>query len=98
MAAIWTHGVWTVTPGREEEFVAAWREMARDALAEFTPSSEPHLLRDRERPNVFRSFGEWDDAETVERFRAHIRPHLERIGALTESIEFYTLDEVGLHG
>jgi hypothetical protein len=25
MAKIWTHGIWTVKPGREDEFVAAWR-------------------------------------------------------------------------
>ena len=98
MAAIWTHGIWTVKPGREEEFAAAWREMARDALTECTPRAEPHLLRERERPNVFRSFGEWDDAETVARFREYIRPHIERIGELTESIEFVALDEVGLDG
>ena len=65
MPAIWTHGVWAVTPGREDESVAAWREMSRDALA-----------------------------ETVDRFRAHIRP----IGEVTESIELFALDEVGLDG
>jgi hypothetical protein len=32
MTGIWTHGVWTVKPGHEANFVAAWRAMARDAL------------------------------------------------------------------
>jgi hypothetical protein len=27
MANVWTHGVWTVKPGREDEFVTAWREL-----------------------------------------------------------------------
>jgi heme-degrading monooxygenase HmoA len=98
MPSLWTHGVWTVKPGREDEFVEAWREMARAAVAEFDPPGRPHLLRDRERPNVFRSFGPWNDAETVERFRASIRPRLDEIGELTESIEFFVLDEVELDG
>jgi heme-degrading monooxygenase HmoA len=98
MARIWTHGVWTVKPGREEEFVRAWQAMAQSAIAEFHPAESPHLLRERDRPNVFRSFGWWEDAETVQRFRAHIAPHLETIRDLTESMEFFALDEVPLDG
>lgn len=98
MPTIWTHGVWTVKPGREDEFIDAWRAMAGGAVAEFDPPGQPHLLRDRERPNVFRSFGPWDDPEAVERFRVFIRPHLERIGELVESMEVFALDEVPLDG
>jgi hypothetical protein len=98
MARIWTHGVWTVKPGREEEFIAAWRQMAGGAIEQLNPAGTPHLLRDRERPNLFRSFGPWDDVEEVERFRAFIQPHLERIRELTESVEIYTLDDVPLDG
>jgi hypothetical protein len=98
MATIWTHGIWTVKPGREDEFVAGWRALAREAVAEFDPPGTPHLMRDRERPNVFRSFGPWDDPEKVERFRAFIQPHLQGIGELTESIEIFTLDDVPLDG
>jgi heme-degrading monooxygenase HmoA len=98
MGRIWTHGVWTVKPGREEDFIEAWSAMARGAIGEFGPPESPHLLRERERPNVFRSFGWWEDAETVERFRAYIRPHLENIRDLTESIEFFALDEVPFDG
>ncbi len=98
MTRIWTHGVWTVKPGREDEFVAAWRTMAQAAMRELQPRAEPHLMRDRERPNVFRSFGGWDDPEQVERFRSLIRPHLEGIRDLTESIEVLTLDDVPLDG
>ena len=25
--SMWTHGVWTVKPGHEEEFVARWLEL-----------------------------------------------------------------------
>jgi hypothetical protein len=98
MAALWTHGVWHVKPGREDEFVAAWRAMARSAIAELDPPGTPHLLRDRDRPNVFRSFGPWSELEQVERFRAHIQPHLAAIRELTDSIEIFALDEVPLDG
>jgi hypothetical protein len=98
MTRIWTHGVWTVKPGREDEFVAAWRAMAHDAVREFQPPAEPQLMQDRERSNVFRSFGAWDDPQQVERFRGFIRPHLEGIRDLTESIEVLTLDDVPLDG
>jgi heme-degrading monooxygenase HmoA len=98
MGRIWTHGVWTVKSGREDEFIEAWRAMARSAVAEFHPAESPHLLREQERPNVFRSFGWWEDEETVQRFRAHIGPHLETIRALTDKVEFFGLDEVPLDG
>jgi heme-degrading monooxygenase HmoA len=95
---IWTHGVWSVKPGRADDFVAAWQAMARDAVAEFRPIGSPHLLRDRERPNVFRSFGPWSDPESVQRFRASIAPRLIEMQELTESIEFSVLDEVPFDG
>jgi quinol monooxygenase YgiN len=98
MTRIWTHGVWTVKPGREDDFIAAWRAMASDAVREFQPPEEPHLMQDRERPNVFRSFGVWDDPEQVERFRGFIQPHLQGMRELTESIEVLTLDDVPLDG
>jgi hypothetical protein len=98
MATIWTHGIWTVKPGRENEFVAAWRAMAREAVAEFEPPGSPQLMRDRERPNIFRSFGPWDDPDQVERFRTFIQPYLQGIKELTESTEFFALDDVPLDG
>jgi hypothetical protein len=84
----------TVEPGREDEFVAAWRAMADGAMAEFHPPERPHLLRDRERRNLFRSFGYWEDEKTVKRFRVFIQPHLTQIRELVEELEFFTLDEI----
>jgi heme-degrading monooxygenase HmoA len=95
---IWTHGVWTVKPGREDDFVAAWRAMAGAAVEELDPAGKPHLLRDRERPNVFRSFGPWNDMESVERFRALIQPHLAEIRQLTDEMDVFVLDELPLDG
>jgi hypothetical protein len=98
MARIWTHGVGTVKAGREDEFVAAWRAMALGAVEELHPQEEPYLMRDRRQPNVFRSFGYWSDSAEVERSRAFIQPHLDRIRELTDNIEVFALDDVPLHG
>jgi hypothetical protein len=98
MREIWTHGAWTVKPGHEEEFVAAWQAMARDALREFQPSAGPRLLQDQEHSNVFRSFAAWDDPEQVDRFRDFVQPRLQRFGELTENMEVFTLEDVPLDG
>ncbi len=92
MASAWTHGVWTVKPGREDEFVAGWRELVPIGIE--LGSGEPVLLRDRERPNVFLSFGPWPNLETIERFRGEIAPHVGGMRALLEDIDLFTLDEV----
>ena len=92
MARIWTHGVWTVVPGREDDFVTAWKELV--PIGRALGSGDPHLLRDRDRPNVFRSFGPWPDLQAVERFRDEIRPRVSALGELLEGFETFTLDEV----
>jgi len=94
MTSIWTHGVWTVKPGREDEFVAGWKALG--PVGERFGGEQPTLLRDRERPNVFRSFGAWPDLDSIERFRAEIRPRVVEMNELLEAIELFTLDEVDL--
>jgi heme-degrading monooxygenase HmoA len=98
MTQIWTHGAWTVKPGHEEDFVAAWQHMARDVLREFQPLAGPRLLQDQDRSNVFRSFAAWDDPEEVDRFRDFVQLRLQGIRRLTEDIEVLTLDDVPLDG
>jgi hypothetical protein len=92
MAEIWTHGVWTVKPGREDEFVRAWRELVPVGTA--AGAGAPTLLCDRDRPNVFRSFGPWPDLDAIQRFRSEIRPRLGEMNDLLEGVELFTLDEV----
>jgi hypothetical protein len=92
MAAVWTHGVWTVRPGREDDFVAAWTDLVPIGVE--LGSGEPRLLRDRDRPNLFRSFGPWPDLETIERFRTEIGPHVGAMSDMLENFETFTLDEV----
>ncbi len=90
--SVWTLGVWTVRPGQEAEFVARWLELVPIGAALAT--GDPTLLRDRDRPNVYRSFGPWPDLETIERFRGAIGPRVGEMKQLLESLDLFTLDEV----
>jgi quinol monooxygenase YgiN len=94
MSAVWTHGTWVVRPGQEDSFVEAWTELARSDPA--SGGGRPTLLRDRERQNVFITFGPWPDEEAVEAFRSSgaFRAAVERIGPVLESRDLATLDEV----
>src|SRR4051812_26071071 len=96
MANVWTHGTWTVMPGREDAFVDAWTALAREVAAEEIAAGSPTLLRDRERPNMFVSFGPFADDDAVARFRSSRAFHdaQERMRDLLESFEPRTLDEV----
>jgi hypothetical protein len=92
MPNVWTHGVWTVKDGREDEFIRAWRELV--PLGTGLGSGDPLLFRDREHPNVFRSFGPWPNVDAITRFREAIAPRVAAIDDLLERFETSTLDEV----
>ena len=99
MAPIWTHGVWTVKPGREDDFVRAWQEMADTGSGELQPVAPPRLLRDRERSGVFVSLAPWPSDETIDRFRDAMGARFDAIEAeLLESLEASTFDEVAPRG
>jgi hypothetical protein len=68
---VWTLGRWRVRPGREEEFVAAWRAVgaAFQALPQ-PPSGAGTLLRSVEDPALHYSFGPWPSLEAVAAMRA----------------------------
>jgi len=95
MARVWTHGTWIAKPGQEDAFVQAWSDLARQALTEFRGHT-PTLLRDRDKPNVFKTIGAWPDIEAVEEFRASdtFRSAVAELQPLLESFEPMTLDEV----
>jgi hypothetical protein len=98
MGRVWTHAVWTVEPGREDEFVEQWREMARRGMAELATAAPPTLLRDRERENVFISFGPWPDDAEMQRFRAFLRGPMVEMQGVLAGFEPRTLDEVAVGG
>ena len=95
MPRIWPHGIWTVKAGREDDFVDAWRAMARLGQEEFEAVERARLLRDRERPNVFVSFGPSPSIEEIDRFREAMGSRFDAIEEeLLVSFEATTLDEL----
>ena len=99
MPNVWTHGTWTVKPGREDDFVAVWRAMAARGVAELNAAAPPTLLRDRDERNVFVSFGPWPSLDEVTRFRSSpmFREAYEELTELLVDFQARTLDEV-FHG
>jgi heme-degrading monooxygenase HmoA len=95
VAVIYTHGTWIVKPGGESEFIAAWTAFA-EWTAGLYPSTHGTLVRDRDEPRRFVSFGPWPSAEAAQEWRAH--PEFQRrvgeIRDLLESFEARTLDLV----
>ena len=96
MGRVYTSGIWTVRPGLEDDFVAGWRAFAEWAAAAFPQAGRPTLLRDRDRPNRFVSFGPWDSLEAVGEFRTHadFLAHVGRLRALLDGFEAQTFDGV----
>jgi len=99
--AVYTSGDWHAKPGREQEFVDAWREMAEWSSKEYGPNMWGKLLRDKEAPARFRSVGAWPDEHAVEEWRASdgFKQRLAKIRELLEEMTIRTFDvatEVGL--
>jgi heme-degrading monooxygenase HmoA len=92
---VYTLGVWFVKKGREEEFIRAW-----DELAQWTVESgyESHgtLVRDRDAPYRFISFGPWPSVEAAGAWRDSdgFRERFARIEELVDRFEPQTLDVV----
>jgi quinol monooxygenase YgiN len=96
MTNVWTHGMWTVKPGREDEFVRAWHALARDARAQFGAAGR--LLRDRDDPRQFIAFGTWPDIDALARFRSSdvLRERAPELDELVDGGEARLLEEVGV--
>lgn len=89
MNELYTAGRWTVLPGQEEEFVAAWSDLAEWTSGAIPGSSWATLLQDHETPNVFLSFGPWETVEAIAAWRASsgFQERVGRIRALLEDFE-----------
>lgn len=96
MGVPYSSGVWIAKPGREEEFVAAWRKFAEWSLATIEGAGWAKLLRDRVQSNRFLSFGPWENVEGIEAWRSHpgFAERLGRIRELIENLEPSTLEAV----
>ena len=88
MGTIYTSGSWRVKAGREDEFVAAWRDLAEWTLAEVPGAIWATLLRDVEDPRHFISFGPWETMQAVEGWRASAG-FQESVGRIREMLESF---------
>jgi quinol monooxygenase YgiN len=93
---VFTSGRWLVKDGREDEFVAAWREFAEWSKANFPAASWVRLLRDREHALVFISVGPWEDEAAIAEWRASdgFSNRIARIRELLDDFEASMLDSV----
>ena len=85
-AEYYTHAEWRVTPGREEEFVAAWRALSEAFAALPRRPLWGTLLRSEREPSLFYSFGPWASADDVAAMRVEPRAQaaLARVAELCE--------------
>jgi heme-degrading monooxygenase HmoA len=93
MGSLYTLGEWTVIAGREEQFVAAWGELAAWTAANAEGSGWAKLLQDRDDPQRFISFGPWSSDEAIGAWRGHpeFEAHVGRIRRLVTSFVPHTM-------
>lgn len=69
-SAFYTHAEWHVRAGHEDEFVSAWRDIARAFERLADPPLWGTLLRSERDPSLFVSFGPWPSREAIAAMRA----------------------------
>jgi len=87
---------WTVKGGKEEAFVAAWKDFARWSRANLPGSQGAYLLRDVGKQNRFISMGPWKDVDSLLawRSRPEFEDFLKRMGEICEEVGPATLSLV----
>jgi heme-degrading monooxygenase HmoA len=85
MANTYTHSIWTVKPGQEDEFVRRWLDLAQWSAMQGLSGSAT-LLRDFDDPRRFISFGPWESLERVARWRTSTGFN-ERVARLHEVLD-----------
>ena len=70
MGEQYVSGDWTVTEGREDEFVERWLEFTQWSLDNAPGAEEFTLIRSVGDPRHFVSFGRWADLESVRAWKA----------------------------
>lgn len=89
MVELYTHAVWVVKSGCEDEFVARWREMAEWTAANVPGAGNARLMQDEDHPGRFISIGPWESREAVASWRSRLG-FQERIGRMRELLETFT--------
>jgi quinol monooxygenase YgiN len=90
---VYTLGIWRVKDGRADDFVRAWLELAEQTQADF-PAGTATLLRDRDQPSLFTSFGPWDSLEQIAQWRNSptFQDGVAKLRELLDSFEPHTMD------
>ena len=68
MPETYTHGVWVVKEGEEDDFVAAWRDFVSWG-SESDGSGTFRLVRDVDDPSRFMSFAPWESFEAQQAWK-----------------------------
>jgi quinol monooxygenase YgiN len=86
---LYTCGIWIVKPGREDEFVAAWEELARWTAEHIPGAGWATLVQQEDQPNRFLTFGPWESVEAIDAWRASegFQDGVKRIRALLEDFQ-----------
>ena len=96
---VYTLGLWTVQDGRQDDFVRAWLDMGTRTRAEF-PEATGTLLRDRQRPELFISFGPWESEAAVVAWRESdaFRQGIASISEVLQNFEPHTMEHIATVG
>jgi heme-degrading monooxygenase HmoA len=96
MSQPYTCGIWTVKPGRDEQFIAAWQDLANWTSREVPGSIWAKLLRDRSAPDRFISFGPWESLAAIEHWRSldGWKQRVARLRELLDGFDASTLELV----
>src|SRR5512141_2873903 len=68
--SVYTLGMWRVKPGKEAEFIEAWKELGQlfSQLPQ-PPGGKGTLVQSLNDPLLFYSFGEWSSMEAIQAMR-----------------------------
>ena len=96
MSQVYTSGVWVTKPGKEDEFVKTWSDLASWTKGSFEGAISVVLLRDRAEGRRFISVGPWRDVRDIDAWRASegFRERVRRLEPLLERFEPATLELV----
>jgi len=78
MAETYTNGTWLVKTGEEDAFVAEWKNFVGWGKT-MAGSGTFHLVRDRDHPDRYMSFADWESFDAQKAWKA-LPDFPERIG------------------
>lgn len=97
---IYTLGIWRTIPGKEDEFIALWQSFADWTTGHVTGSGEGILLLQADNAQRLVSFGPWEDAESVVRWREkpEFKQFADRARELCDEFDPLNMQVVGHSG